>query len=106
MSPGQSCEAEPTDPKSPGMPKRVLRSPISKYLWLKGGWPKELPRGPPRAHAQPPISPGCASLVVLKTVLILYFAPLPRGVPGERPDCHFPEEIGGFVLVPARTRGG
>ncbi len=28
--------------------------------------------------------------------------PLPRGVPGEGPDCHFPSDIVGFGAIPAR----
>ncbi len=31
--------------------------------------------------------------------------PLPRGVPGEGPDYHVPEEIVGFGPIPARIRG-
>ena len=30
--------------------------------------------------------------------------PLPRGVPGEGPDCHFPKDIAGFGPIPARFR--
>ncbi len=30
----------------------------------------------------------------------------PPEVPGEGPDCHFPEEVKGFGPVPARIRGG
>ncbi len=42
----------------------------------------------------------------LRTFLIFDFGPLsPEGVPGEGPDCHFPEEIDGFGLLPARNRG-
>ena len=45
-------------------------------------------------------------LVVLNTcLLILFVAPLPRGVPGESPDYHVPKEIGGFWPIPARIRG-
>ncbi len=31
--------------------------------------------------------------------------PLPRGAPGEGPDCHFPKEIVGVGPIPARIRG-
>jgi hypothetical protein len=31
--------------------------------------------------------------------------PLPRGVPGEGPDCHFPKEIVGFGPIPAQILG-
>ncbi len=31
--------------------------------------------------------------------------PLPRGVPEEGPDCHFPKEIVGFGPIPARILG-
>jgi hypothetical protein len=37
--------------------------------------------------------------------LVLGPPPLPRGVPGEGPDCHFPKEIVGFGPIPARIRG-
>ncbi len=31
--------------------------------------------------------------------------PIPRGVPGEGPDCHFPKELVGVGPIPARIRG-
>ncbi len=35
---------------------------------------------------------------VLKTIFNFGLGnPLPRGVPGQGPDCHFPKEIGGFA---------
>ncbi len=40
--------------------------------------------------------------------MIVNFAlgpPLPRGVPGEGPDCHFSKEIVGFGAIMARIRG-
>ncbi len=43
---------------------------------------------------------------VLKTIFIFALGPpLPRGVPGEGPDCHFPKEIVGVGPIPARIRG-
>jgi hypothetical protein len=30
--------------------------------------------------------------------------PLPRGVPGDGQDCHFPKDIAGFGPIPARIR--
>ena len=45
----------------------------------------------------------CMILDVLKMIFILFLGPpLPRGVPGEGPDCHFPKEIIGFGPIPAR----
>ncbi len=42
-------------------------------------------------------------LDVLKTILYFFsWPPLPRGVPGEGPECHFPKEIIGFGPIPAR----
>ncbi len=42
----------------------------------------------------------------LKCFLFFVFPPhLPRGVPGEGPDCHVPKEIVGFGPIPARIRG-
>ncbi len=43
-------------------------------------------------------------LDVLKIIFVLG-APLPRGIPGEGLDCHFPEEIVGAGPIPARIRG-
>ncbi len=45
---------------------------------------------------------------VLTVLMILNFVlgpPLPRGVPGEGPDCHCLKEIVGFGPIPARIRG-
>ncbi len=45
-------------------------------------------------------------LDVLQIVFIFVLGPaLPRGVPGEGPECHFPKEIVGFGPLPARFRG-
>ncbi len=44
-------------------------------------------------------------LSVLKDIFDFYLGPPPRGVPGEGPDCHFLEEIGGFGPAIARIRG-
>ncbi len=44
-------------------------------------------------------------LVVFKDVSDFYLGPLPWGLPGEGPDCHFPKELGGFGPIPARIRG-
>ncbi len=44
-------------------------------------------------------------LVVLKTVFNLFLAHLPRGVPEEGPDCHFPWQIVGLGPMSARIRG-
>ena len=38
-------------------------------------------------------------------IFILVLSPLPPGVPGEGPDCHFPQDIGGLGPIPARIRG-
>ncbi len=44
-------------------------------------------------------------LAVLKTILNFILGPIPRGLPGEGPDCQFPQEIMGFGPIPARIRG-
>ena len=44
-------------------------------------------------------------LAVLRRFLICFLATLPRGVPGEGRDYHFPKEIGGFGPIPARILG-
>ncbi len=44
-------------------------------------------------------------LAVLKTIFDFDLGPPPRGVPGEGPDCQFPQEIGGLGAIPARIRG-
>ncbi len=49
---------------------------------------------------------GPLSLVVLKIIFNFVLGPpLPRGVPGEGPDCHFPKEIVGLGPIPARILG-
>ncbi len=47
------------------------------------------------------------TLAVLTTVFKFALGPrpLPRGVPGEGPERHVLEEIGGFGPAPARIRG-
>ncbi len=52
----------------------------------------------PKALAKP-------FLAVLKAIFNFYIRPpLPRGVSGERPDCHFPEEMFVFGPLPARIQ--
>jgi hypothetical protein len=44
---------------------------------------------------------------VLKNVFDFYLgSPSPRGVPGEGPDCHLPEESKVFGPIPALMQGG
>ncbi len=53
--------------------------------------------------------PGTGSMipVVLKCCfLFLSLAPPPPGVPGEAPDCHYPQEIGEFFGDPGPGPGG
>ncbi len=46
------------------------------------------------------------SLSVLKMIVNFVLGPpLPRGVPGEGRDYHFPKAIVGFGPIPARIRG-
>ncbi len=53
-----------------------------------------------------PISGSVLFLDVLKIIFTFCLGPpLPRGVPGEGPDCHFPKEIVGFGPIPARILG-
>ncbi len=49
----------------------------------------------------PPAATGHMTWLCLKRFLILSLA---RGVPGEGPDCHVPQEIIGFEPIPARIR--
>ena len=52
------------------------------------------------------IKPNLIYLDVLKIIYNFVLGPpLPRGVPGEGPDCHFPKEIVGFGPIPARILG-
>ncbi len=44
-------------------------------------------------------------LAVLTTIFVSWPPHLPRRVPGEGPDYHFPEEFEGFGQIPARIRG-
>ncbi len=45
-------------------------------------------------------------LAVLKNFLLCCsWLPLPQGVPGEGPDCHFLKEVEGLGQIPARIRG-
>ncbi len=44
-------------------------------------------------------------LDVLKIIFNFVLGPpLPRGVPGEGPDCYLPKAIAGFGPIPARIR--
>ena len=48
---------------------------------------------------------GFGAWKCLKLFIFLVLGPpLPRGVPGEGPDCHFPREIVGVGPIPARIR--
>ena len=49
---------------------------------------------------------GYINLEVLKHIFNFVLGPpLPRGVPGEGPDCHFQKEIVGVGPIPARILG-
>ncbi len=53
-----------------------------------------------------PIKIASKNLDVLKIIFnFVSWSPLPRGVPGEGPDCHFPKEIVGLGPIPAQIRG-
>ncbi len=46
---------------------------------------------------------GSLFLAVLKIIFNFVLGPpLPRGVPGEGPECHVPKEIAGVGPIPAR----
>ena len=48
----------------------------------------------------------CIYLAGLQGIFVFVVAPpLPRGFPGEGPDCHFLEGTGDVWPIPARIRG-
>ncbi len=51
-------------------------------------------------------SRGFIKASVLKTIFKFVLGPLPRGVPGEGPDCHCPKKIGGFWADSGPDTGG
>ncbi len=60
----------------------------------------------PRTRFKKLLNTHTFCLAVLSMIFDFYSCPpLPRGVPGEGPDCHSPQEIGGFGPIPARIRG-
>ncbi len=50
--------------------------------------------------------PSLVYLAVLNTIFNFVLGPpLPRGVPGEEPDCHFPKALGGLWADSSPDRG-
>ncbi len=56
-------------------------------------------------HRRGPLVVDLFHWLCLRRFLILYLAPLPRGVPGEGPECHILQELGSLGPIPARIRG-